>query len=120
LLRATEYSWADRLNFFRGILASMRLLLPEILSLDLTEQAPRLKVPVYFLEGRHDREAPSVLAEQYLQALEAPRKTLVWFERSAHLVNVEEAEAFNRFFVDRLLRETWEPAQETAPSSRPS
>jgi pimeloyl-ACP methyl ester carboxylesterase len=68
-------------------------------------------VPVYFLEGRHDHEAPSVLAERYHQALRAPSKTLVWFEDSAHFVNTEEADAFNRFFVDRLLPETLPPTR---------
>jgi pimeloyl-ACP methyl ester carboxylesterase len=109
LLKVSEYSWPDRINYFRGIFASMRLLWPQILSINLLEQAPELKVPVYFLEGRHDYEAPSVLAEQYFQALEAPRKTLVWFENSAHFVNTEEADAFNQFFVDRLLPETYRP-----------
>jgi pimeloyl-ACP methyl ester carboxylesterase len=110
LLKASEYGWPDRINVFRGIFASMRLLWPQILSIDLMRQAPELKVPVYFLEGRHDHEAPSVLAERYHAALLAPRKTLVWFEDSAHFVNTEEAEAFNRFFVDRLLPETRSPA----------
>jgi pimeloyl-ACP methyl ester carboxylesterase len=106
LLKAREYSWPDRINVFRGILAGMRLLWPQILSIDLLEQAPELEVPVYFLEGRHDHEAPSVLVERYHRVLRAPRKTLVWFERSAHFANTEEADAFNRFFVERLLPET--------------
>jgi pimeloyl-ACP methyl ester carboxylesterase len=106
LLRSSEYSWADRINVFRGVFAGMRLLWPQILSIDLTAQAPALAVPVYFLEGRYDQEAPSALAERYLAALEAPAKTLIWFERSAHFVNTEEAERFNRFFIDRLLPET--------------
>jgi pimeloyl-ACP methyl ester carboxylesterase len=106
LLKTAEYGWRDRVNFFRGIFASMRLLWPQILAIDLPRQVPELRVPVYFVEGRHDWEAPSVLAERYLEALRAPRKELVWFERSAHLVNVEEADAFNAFFVERLLPET--------------
>ncbi len=106
LLGSSEYSWPDRINVFRGIFANMRLMWPKILDIDLMAQAPELKVPVYFLEGRHDYEAPSVLAERYFEMLKAPRKTLIWFERSAHFVNTEEADSFNRFFVDRLLRET--------------
>jgi pimeloyl-ACP methyl ester carboxylesterase len=63
-------------------------------------------VPVYFLEGRHDYEAPATLAESYFQRLRAPQKALVWFEDSAHFVNSEQADAFNRFFIERLLPET--------------
>ena len=76
LLRARDYSWADRINVFRGVFAGMRLLWPQLLSIDLMAQAPALAVPVYFLEGRHDHEAPSVLAERYLEVLRAPRKAI--------------------------------------------
>ena len=106
LLRSSEYSWPERIDVFRGVFTAMRLLWPQILSIDLFVQAPELEVPVYFLEGRHDQEAPAALAERYFEVLRAPRKALVWFERSAHFVNTEEAEAFNRFFVERLLPET--------------
>lgn len=111
LLAATEYGWLDRVNVFRGVFAGMRLLWPQILELDLRTRAAKLELPVYFLLGRHDWEAPAVLAEQYFERLRAPRKQLVWFERSAHFVNTEEADAFNRFFVDRLLPETRAPAE---------
>jgi pimeloyl-ACP methyl ester carboxylesterase len=117
LLKAREYSWPDRINVFRGVFAAMRLLWPQILSIDLVQQAPELKVPVYFLEGRHDMEAPSALAERYHAALRAPSKTLIWFERSAHFVNTEEADAFNRFFVERLLPETYRRADTGASSA---
>jgi pimeloyl-ACP methyl ester carboxylesterase len=103
LLEATEYRWIDRINFFRGIFASMRLLWPQILNVNLMEQASELKVPVYFLEGRHDYESPSLLAEQYYEALKAPSKKLIWFENSAHILNAEEAGKFNEFFVNLVL-----------------
>jgi len=106
MLRSREYGWRDRVNVFRGAFAGMRLLWPQILSIDLFAQAPELKVPVYLLLGRHDQEAPSAVAERYLEALVAPRKTLVWFERSAHFPNVEEPEAFHRVLVERVLAET--------------
>lgn len=103
LLEAVEYSWIDRLNFFRGISASMRLMWPQLLRVNLLEQAAELEVPVYFLEGKHDYESPSRLADQYYQALKAPGKKLVWFEHSAHLLNAEEPEKFNEFFVKEVL-----------------
>jgi pimeloyl-ACP methyl ester carboxylesterase len=73
----------------------MRALWPQLLEVNLFEQVPAMRVPVFFMEGRHDWEVPSILAARYFDALRAPSKHLVWFERSAHLPNVEERERFN-------------------------
>jgi pimeloyl-ACP methyl ester carboxylesterase len=108
LLGAREYSWPDKINVIRGIFAGMRLMWPKIVDIDLRVQAPEITVPVYFLEGRFDYEAPSVLAERYLQLLKSPLKELVWFEQSAHFVHTEDADKFNAFFVDRLRKETFQ------------
>jgi pimeloyl-ACP methyl ester carboxylesterase len=103
LVLSTEYTLLDRIAFFRGIFRSVRLLLPELLRTDLFVQAPRLEVPVYFCLGRHDQEVPAALSERYFQALSAPAKNLIWFERSAHMCNTEEPEAFNAFMVETVL-----------------
>ena len=58
---------------------------------------------MYFCLGRHDYEVPSVLSAKYFQALKAPRKQLVWFERSAHLPNTEEKDKFNEFMITTVL-----------------
>jgi pimeloyl-ACP methyl ester carboxylesterase len=103
LLFSTEYTFLDRIRFFRGIFESVDLLFPELLKVNLFIQAPQLDVPVWFMLGRHDYEMPSVLSERYFNALKAPSKTLVWFENSSHLPNTEERELFNRILVDKIL-----------------
>jgi hypothetical protein len=35
--------------------------------------------------------------------LKAPRKQLVWFERSAHLPNTGEKDKFNEFMINTVL-----------------
>jgi len=117
VLSAREYSWPDRINVVRGILVGIRVMWPQILDIDLITRVPELKVPLYFLEGRHDYEAPTTLAERYFEALKAPHKTLIWFESSAHFVNTEEADAFNRFFINRLLPETYRLAASDSPTT---
>ena len=103
LLFSREYRLGDRLNYFRGIFGSMKLLWPELLTVDLIRSAPRFEIPVLFMLGRHDQECPAELARRYFDVLQAPSKELVWFERSAHLPNSEERDAFNRALVDKVL-----------------
>ena len=98
-----EYTMRDRVNVFRGIFRSVEALMPRMFELDLFAQVPEVRVPVWFCLGRHDWEVPAVLAARYFEALRAPRKQLVWFERSAHLPNTEERDAFNRFLVETVL-----------------
>jgi esterase/lipase len=45
---------------------------------------------------------PSEIAERYFDAIKAPSKELIWFEKSAHMVNSEEKDKFNRILVDRI------------------
>ncbi|HCY74512.1 MAG TPA: alpha/beta hydrolase [Ignavibacteriales bacterium] len=103
LLLATEYSFMDKINFFRGIFNSVRLLWPELMKVNLNLQAPELKVPVFFILGRHDFEAPSVLAENYFNNLIAPYKELIWFENSAHMPNTEENKKFDNLIINKIL-----------------
>ena len=68
---------------------------------------PRLEVPVYFLIGRHDVNAPPVLTEQYYEVLTAPHKELIWFEHSGHNPWVTESQAFADVVVNKVLVETY-------------
>jgi pimeloyl-ACP methyl ester carboxylesterase len=98
-----EYTFSDRLNFFRGIALSLDTLMPQLGSTDLFRQVPEFGMPVYFCLGRHDREVPCALAAAYFEALKAPHKELIWFENSAHLPNTEEREKFNQFMMETVL-----------------
>jgi len=102
VLVSSEYSLRDRVNFFRGVLGSMRALWPQLLAVNLFEQVPEMRVPVFFMEGRHDWEVPSILSARYYEALRAPSKQLIWFENSAHLPNAEERERFNQIMRDEV------------------
>jgi pimeloyl-ACP methyl ester carboxylesterase len=75
LLFSREYTLADRVNVIRGIHGSMRLLWPELFEVDLFESVPEIKVPVFFMEGRHDHECPSEIAQRYFGKLRAPAKS---------------------------------------------
>jgi pimeloyl-ACP methyl ester carboxylesterase len=103
LVFSREYTMVDRVNFFRGIVQSLDALGPELFRTDLFVDAPELEMPIYFCLGRHDYEVPSVLSAQYFDVVRAPRKHLIWFERSAHMPNTEERDTFNAFMIDTVL-----------------
>lgn len=99
---APEYSLAERLHFKRAVTASMKQLHTQLMEVNLFETVPRVAVPVFFTEGRHDHVVPSKLAARYFEVLEAPQKELIWFEASAHMPDIEESEQFNRMVIEKV------------------
>jgi pimeloyl-ACP methyl ester carboxylesterase len=99
LLRSSDYSTGDVLRTVRGITATQAALLPNLATLDLVRTLPRLDVPVVMVQGRLDQVAPGAAAERYANALEAPRKQLVWFDNSAHTPHLEEPEKFRELMM---------------------
>jgi pimeloyl-ACP methyl ester carboxylesterase len=105
LIFTTEYTLLDKVNFIRGGINSIHLLWEELMTVNLEEQAPLLKVPIYFALGKHDYEVPFILAEHYFNQLQAPSKELIWFENSAHFPFVEEQEKFNNLLINHVLKD---------------
>ncbi len=105
-IAAPEYGLYDKVNYARGLLDTMDVLWPQLWEVNLREDAPRLDVPVYFLEGRHDVNAPPALVEDYAQRLDAPHKEIIWFEHSGHSPWVDESGRFVDVMVNTVLGDT--------------
>ncbi|AKI99591.1 hydrolase, alpha/beta fold family [Archangium gephyra] len=102
VLTAPEYSLRDKVHFFLGMRETFPRVYPQLAGLDLESQVPRLEVPVWFLLGREDYVTPSELAVRYFDKLEAPRKTLLWFEHSGHSPPFEEPGRFNDILTQQV------------------
>ena len=102
-LAGSEYGLYDKLNFVRGLLDTFGVVYPQLWDVDFRKQATRLEVPVYFLIGRHDVNAPPKLTEEYFNLLTAPRKELIWFENSGHNPWMNETEKFVDTIVNKIL-----------------
>ncbi len=102
-LGAPEYGLYDKVNWFRGVIDTLGVVYPQLWEVDFRKQANHLDVPVYFLIGRHDINAPTVLTEQYFDVLEAPYKEIVWFEHSGHNPWVSESARFVEVMEDTVL-----------------
>jgi len=105
-LAAPEYGLYDKVNWFRGVLDTLGIVYPHLWQVDFRTQATKLEVPVYFLIGRHDINAPVTLTEQYYELLDAPHKQIVWFEHSGHTPWVSESDRFVEAMVETILPET--------------
>lgn len=105
-LAAPEYGLYDKVSWFRGVLETLDVVYPQLWEVDFRKQATKLDVPVYFLIGRHDINAPTVLTEQYFARLDAPHKEIVWFEHSGHTPWVAESDRFVQVMVETVLAGT--------------
>lgn len=83
------YTDAEVGAFGPAIEFSFRALWPQLQRHAIWE-VTELRVPVVLLHGVHDLTTPLSLAERWYAGLRAPSKALVRFERSAHMVMMEE------------------------------
>ena len=91
---SSEYGLLDKINFFRGIVNTFNHVYQQLYDINMRTDYAKLDVPVYFFLGRHDINAPTVLVEEYVQALEAPDKRIVWFDHSGHSPWINERGKF--------------------------
>jgi pimeloyl-ACP methyl ester carboxylesterase len=68
---------------------SLGRLVPELLKFDYSATT-QWKTPIVLFLGRHDLTTPSTVAAEWFGKIQAPKKKLVWFENSAHMMMVEE------------------------------
>lgn len=74
----------DIINRIRGSKQSLEKLWLKLLEVDLFKTTTQFEIPIYFIEGRYDYNAPVSLARQFYDCIKAPKKELIWFEKSAH------------------------------------
>jgi pimeloyl-ACP methyl ester carboxylesterase len=78
----------------------------EVSRIDLRALAPVLQVPAFFFLGRKDHWVPPETSVAYIDALAAPVKQIVWFERSGHEPFVDEPAKFNAAMIELVASES--------------
>jgi len=91
---SSEYGLFDKINYVRGVINTYNHVYQQLYDIDMRTDYTKLDVPVYFFLGRYDVNAPTVLAEEYEQVLDAPDKGIVWFEHSGHSPWINERDKF--------------------------
>lgn len=77
----------------------------EVIKENFIEESLKFDVPIYFFVGKHDLVTPYTQVEEYFNILEAPKKELIWFEKSAHTPHIEESKKFADL-MKRIQKET--------------
>jgi proline iminopeptidase len=98
-----EYSLRDDYGFIRGQLFSAKILLPEVMRVDLDKLGSDFRVPIFFFEGRQDPYCRPSLIWRYSQTIRTPQKEFIWFDNSGHFPFFEEQRKFADELFQRVL-----------------
>ncbi len=101
LIRAPEYNLADLLRWLHGANRGSGPMWPDYQTRDLLAEVPVMPVPMLLISGARDLNTPVELAEDWFQAVEAPRgKRHLVFQRSGHAPFLSAPESFTRALRD--------------------
>jgi len=93
-LLAPEYSLFDVLNVPKGSSFSSEHMQYDVIDGNLTDEITTFQRPVYFIMGKHDLVTPLESARVYFDSIDAPKKSFIVMDQSAHFPFFEEPEAF--------------------------
>jgi pimeloyl-ACP methyl ester carboxylesterase len=99
-----DYSLLDLASMVAGVATVAEQMWPEMVGFDSRLDVPELQVPAYFFTGRYDYNTPSELTQEYFDVLKAPHKEMVWFEDSAHFMNVSDSTRYQSVLIDKVLK----------------
>jgi pimeloyl-ACP methyl ester carboxylesterase len=84
-----DYSWSQVKDIDKGSQLSLGRLYPDLMRFDMSK-VTKFTTPIIMFEGRHDLTTPSQVTADWMTRVQAPSKKLIWFENSAHMMEVEE------------------------------
>ncbi|HKL47342.1 MAG TPA: alpha/beta hydrolase, partial [Candidatus Izemoplasmatales bacterium] len=99
-LFSPEYSIGDSLNFMRALYFTFSQVYQQLYETDLRVTHTRLSIPIHILHGRHDINAPTYLVDEYYSLINAPEKSLIYFESSGHNPWITESDLFNQKVIE--------------------
>lgn len=95
----------DKAQYRKGLNFSAESLWGWMDNVDLINQIPQIKIPIFFCTGRYDYVSSYELVNKYFNQLKSPLKELIWFEMSSHAPHIEEPHEFY-IAMNRILDST--------------
>jgi proline iminopeptidase len=84
-----DYTDADRDAIDKGSQMSLKAFIGDFASVSF-EKVTSFRCPIIIFNGRYDETVSSKVTAAWFARVHAPVKKLVWFERSAHMMQIEE------------------------------
>ncbi len=101
-LVAPGNSVQDASDSIDGQILSGERLVPQSVTLTQKDLGVEFAVPIFFLQGAEDFTTPTALAQQYLAAIQAPRKEFVALEGCGHFAVFMCSDRFLKELVARV------------------
>lgn len=107
-ITSRQYTVAEKVRLWRGKFTTgvMPQWTQQILATDLSEQVPKVEIPLYLLHGVHDYTCCLSIAHEYFDRVQAPVKGFYTFHHSAHSPIFEEPEKVRRILSEDVLTGT--------------
>ncbi len=68
------------------------------------EEEKDYEVPVFYLLGKDDWQVARVVAEEYFDTINAPKKEIFLIDHAGHIPNVDQPDQFNKV-LEKIVSE---------------
>jgi len=68
----------------------------QLRAINFFKTVPELRIPVYLFLGKYDYITPTEPVVRYFNTLKCPKKEIIWFDKSAHRMDIEEPDKFQQ------------------------
>lgn len=103
----SEYTLVDKVNVLAGLMDTFAVMYPQLQEIDFRQDVPRLDVPVYLMQGRHEMPSRDGIAREWFAQVQAPHKGLFTIENAGHSAAYEGYAEFHRIMVEVVLPATY-------------
>jgi pimeloyl-ACP methyl ester carboxylesterase len=97
------YGVLGTVKTLRNMNLVQRTMLPELISLDLFANPPRLAVPVHYLFGEQDALTPAAVVKDLPAAVAAPASTVLLVPDAGHMVHFDQPDVVRKTTVDAAV-----------------
>jgi pimeloyl-ACP methyl ester carboxylesterase len=106
LLSAPDYTLADVVNYFKGVIGGDDFFGQTLDGPMMREDLPGLgtdfSIPFFVVEGADDDITPASLAREYFDRVTAPHKAFLLMPNAGHMAMLTRSDAFEQFLLTEV------------------